>query len=390
MRVLRGSRVSLLAIAAAGLAISLTTFAQQPATIADQLSTPERVKKNKWWPLKGAAPRDEYVDNATCAQCHASIVAKQSKSAMALTAVRPVDSTLLKEHAPELNFSLGPYSYRITNSKGNVIYSVQDGTNTISVPLSWGFGTGRMGQSYIFDYHGKTLMVPVSYYGDAKLWDFTVDVSHRPAETLEKALGLGLTSEQRRGCFDCHATNATASDRFEPDKATPGVTCEACHGPGANHVAAAKAGWVDQGATSIFNPARLKPVDSVDFCGSCHRTWWDVVLQDQRGPKSLRFPAYRLQNSRCWGTGDSRITCVACHDPHAPLVTDVAYYDQKCLSCHLPQGSKPTEEHPGAACPVATKDCSSCHMPKSDAAFIHSQMTDHWIRVVRPGEKFPE
>jgi len=83
MRLLRGSRVILLAIAAAALAVSLTTFAQQPATVADQLSTPERIKKNKWWPLKGTVPRDEYVGNTACARCHASIVATQSKSAMA-------------------------------------------------------------------------------------------------------------------------------------------------------------------------------------------------------------------------------------------------------------------------------------------------------------------
>src|SRR5438132_1484694 len=106
MRLLRGSRLILLAIAAAGLAISLTTVAQQPATVADQLSTPERIKKNKWWPLKGTAPREEYVGNAVCAQCHASIVATQSKSAMAQTAVRTVDSILLKEHAKELNFTI--------------------------------------------------------------------------------------------------------------------------------------------------------------------------------------------------------------------------------------------------------------------------------------------
>ena len=390
MRLLRGSRLILLAIAATGLAISFTTFAQQPATVADQLSTPERIKKNKWWPLKGTASRGEYVGNLVCAQCHASLVATQSKSAMAQTSVRTVDSSLLKEHAKELNFPIGPYSYAITYSKDGVTYSAHDGTRTIFGPLVWGFGKGRMGQSYLFDYHNKTVMLPMSYYGDAKLWDFTVDVPHTPPTTLEKALGVELSPEQRRGCFDCHATAATTSERFDPDKATPGVTCEGCHGPGANHVAAATAGWVDQGATSIFNPAGFKPVDSVDFCGSCHRTWWDVVLQDQRGPKSLRFPAYRLQSSRCWGTGDSRITCVACHDPHAPLVTDIAYYDQKCLTCHVAQGAKPTGEHPGMACPVATKDCSSCHMPKSDAAFIHSQMTDHWIRVVRPGEKFPE
>jgi len=54
----------------------------------------------------------------------------------------------------------------------------------------------------------------------------------------------------------------------------------------------------------------------VDYCGSCHRTWWDVTLDESPGLKSLRFQPYRLENSRCWGKGDARLTCVACHDPH--------------------------------------------------------------------------
>jgi hypothetical protein len=107
-----------------------------------------------------------------CAQCHASVVATQSKSAMAQTSVRTVDSRLLKEHANELNFPIGPYSYAITYSKDGVTYSAHDATSTIS--------------------------------------------GHAPT-TLEKALGIELSPEQRRGCFDCHATAATTSERFDPE-----------------------------------------------------------------------------------------------------------------------------------------------------------------------------
>ena len=36
-------------------------------------------------------------------------------------------------------------------------------------------------------------------------------------------------------------------------------------------------------------------------------------------------------------TEDSRLTCIACHDPHEPLVRDASFYDQECLSCHSSQ-----------------------------------------------------
>jgi hypothetical protein len=43
----------------------------------------------------------------------------------------------------------------------------------------------------------------------------------------------------------------------------------------------------------------------------------------------------------------------------------------------------------GTSCPVAEKNCTSCHMPKIEVKAAHFNFTDHYIRIVRPGEKFP-
>src|SRR5438552_3186239 len=59
-----------------------------------------------------------------------------------------------------------------------------------------------------------------------------------------------------------------------------------------------------------LNPARLNPIDSVDFCGACHRTSWDVRLGGMTGISTVRFQPYRLEKSRCWGKGDARLTCM--------------------------------------------------------------------------------
>ena len=87
--------------------------------------------------------------------------------------------------------------------------------------------------------------------------------------------------------------------------------------------------------TRSSNPARLDPAGSVDFCGACHATFWDVKLAGEQGVAALRSQPNRLQSSKCWGDGDARITCVACHDPHEPLVREAASYDSRCLSCHV-------------------------------------------------------
>jgi hypothetical protein len=360
----------------------------QPATLADQFATDDRLRKPGWWPTKGTFPRDAYVGDATCSRCHGDIVNLQKTTAMAKTATRAIDSDWLAKFP--LDYKLGPFAYRASRSGYGASYSVSDESNTFSAPLRWAFGI-HMGQSFLFDRNGSIVMAPLTYYPEAGRWDFTVDQPHSVPESLEKAVGRRLTDDEVRGCFNCHNTAATVSDRFDPEHSTPGVTCEGCHGPGADHLAAVKAGLADQGTTMIFNPKQLKPVESVDFCGACHRTWWDVSLSGSTGIKSLRFPPYRLEDSRCWGKGDARLACVACHDPHGPLEREAGSYDRRCLSCHENAvGTKPTADHPGAACPVARKDCTGCHMPKYQVVDIPVKFTDHQIRIVRPNDAIPE
>ena len=142
---------------------------------------------------------------------------------------------------------------------------------------------------------------------------------------------------------------------------------------------------------AIFNSGELSPTDAVEFCGACHSTWWDAKLAGVKGVSSTRSAPARLVTIKCWGKGDARLTCVACHDPHGPLQRDAASYDRQCLSCHVNSaGTKPTADHPGAPCPRARKDCVSCHMPKYQVVDIPVKFTDHQIHVVRPNEPIPE
>jgi hypothetical protein len=359
-----------------------------PATISDQVATEDRLRKPGWWPTKGSFPSGAYVGSGTCAQCHADLVALQGTTSMAKTATRAADSELLKQHA--LSYKLGPYTYQAARSGDAATYSVTEGTNTFKASLQWAFGI-RMGQSFLFERNGGIFMAPLTYYPEHGAWDFTVDQAHSVPDSLEKAVGRHLLDSEVRGCFNCHNTAATTSNRFDPEHSAPGLTCEACHGPGADHVSAVKSGLAEQGNTMILNPRHLNPVESIDFCGACHRTWWDVTLSGSTGITSLRFPPYRLENSRCWGKGDARLTCVACHDPHRPLERAAAAYDSRCLGCHVNSvGVKPTADHPGAACPVARKECASCHMQKVQVVDIPVKFTDHQIRVIRANDPIPK
>jgi hypothetical protein len=69
---------------------------------------------------------------------------------------------------------------------------------------------------------------------------------------------------------------------------------------------------------------------------------------------------------------------------------DLTPGDEKCLACHLlAPAKKITTEHPGEACPVAKKNCVTCHMPRVTIPCMHAPFTDHRIRIARPGAAYP-
>jgi mono/diheme cytochrome c family protein len=74
------------------------------------------------------------------------------------------------------------------------------------------------------------------------------------------------------------------------------------------------------------------------------------------------------------------------------METKPVFYDDKCLACHAPKGASAktlAAKNLLRPCPVGTKNCSTCHMPKVALPGAHLDFTDHRIRIVKPGEPFP-
>jgi hypothetical protein len=368
------------------LALAIPVRAGSPGSEVERMSTLEYVGRQAWWPTKLLPSRKDYVGSEACAPCHASVTSLVKDTEMTRALLRPDDSEVLKARDGQ-SFQLDSYLYKLERTPQGHEFTVRHGSDSASQPITWVFGDGRVSQVYVTEKQNKFYESHFSYYGGMDGFDRTTNQSWQ-ADSLQTAVGRTVPPEEIRKCFSCHAAAVTATGGF--NDVIPGVTCEACHGPGADHVAAMKAG-VEGGEGFIMNPARLDRTASVDFCGSCHLTWVDVELGGAMGSPTVRFPAYRLQNSRCWEKGDARITCVGCHDPHRPLVHNTGYYDQKCLGCHVNgAGATPSQDHPGKACPQADHNCASCHMPKQSAVSSHNSFTDHDIRVVRAGEPVPD
>jgi len=263
-----------------------------------------------------------------------------------------------------MRVSIGGYTYVISRDGNRLMYTVTGGGKTLSAPLTWAFGSGSMGQTYLYEYRGALYESQVSFYSAVNGLDLTI--GHRnPAQfDLELAAGRRVDKLESARCFGCHTTAAS-----------PGVRCERCHGGAEQHAS----------STAARLPPKLSELsneDLSDFCGACHRTWQDVQSNGPRDINNVRLQPYRLATSKCYNASivDKRISCVACHNPHQNLVRNTASYDVKCQSCHVAPAAK--------VCKVGQKDCVSCHMPKVDFPGGHFQFTDHRIRIVR-GSAYP-
>jgi predicted CXXCH cytochrome family protein len=262
--------------------------------------------------------------------------------------------------------------------------------------LSYYIGSGHRGRTYLFEREGFWFEAPVNYYGKKKLWDM--------APNYESAKSMPDTLPVDSNCLHCHAGEVQAAlpearNKYAgPPFMAGGVTCAACHGDPAQHLA-------QQGRGSILNPAALPPARRDSVCLQCHLEGNEAIYRTGKSLAAYRpgddlsdFVVYfvdarhmegggratsqyeALLKSACKRASGDKLTCTTCHDPHgSPTAAErVSFYRAKCLACHT--GEKmATEHHP------EQQDCAACHMPTRGTTDIsHEQLTDHNIQK-RPG-----
>ena len=373
----KSSALILTAIILCALAVLIVTLG--PTLVSGQVSM-----RQKWNPRRIAAGT-EFIGDQACNECHKRTSAPFAQTGMALAMEPIADSKVLTEN-PKLTLQLGPYTYEIKRDGKQSFYSVTDGKNTISVPIQYAVGQGRMGQTYVLQRDGNFYESRMSFYKEIKGLDFTIGSPRGVPASLDEAFGRLLPQNEVVSCFSCHSLGATNGQKLQLEKLAHGIRCESCHGPGAPHIAAVKAG--EPGYKSVFSPGRLSGDEQTQtFCAACHRGNDEFSMLQAMEVNNVRFQPYRIFHSKCY-SDDRNIRCTACHNPHETLREDAAYYDSRCLACHALKG-QPAPAGSSPSCPVATKDCVSCHMPKVEIKPAHFKFTDHYIRIVKPGEPYP-
>jgi hypothetical protein len=122
---------------------------------------------------------------------------------MARSALPVADADVLSQRGP-LTFQSGKIIYQIGTAAGKSAYAVTDGTQNLSAPLTWSFGDGHVGQSYLFERDGKFYESRVSYFDTLKALDFTPGRKLTDPQNLEQAMARSITTTR------CTLPNARA------------------------------------------------------------------------------------------------------------------------------------------------------------------------------------
>lgn len=249
--------------------------------------------------------------------------------------------------------------------------------------LQYGFGSGKTGITFVAMTDTTTLFeMRASYFPRIRQWYVTPGQRKMDADDM----GFDYPPERGRLCVSCHTTSLPP-DSIVPERKFLGVGCEACHGPGGNHIAAIKRN--DRLHLGMDRLGHYGGEKLVTLCGRCHRTPQDVM---HRSPglasETQRFQSYGIMESRCFKESNDKLSCLTCHDAHANATLAMGTYEKACLNCHG-HGSGSKNTHPGNTCPVNSRTgCISCHMPARRIlpyAARSPSAVDHFIHIPPKG-----
>jgi Flp pilus assembly protein TadD len=228
-------------------------------------------------------------------------------------------------------------------------------------------------------------------------------------------------------CAECHSTNVRKN--YDPDTGTFATTwseidvsCEACHGPGSEHVAWADAVKQDpsraaesskglavefgDSGTWVLDPEagiakRSQPRKShveTEICARCHArrgklsedyvfggslldthrpALLEAVLYEHDGQiKDEVFEHQSFLQSKMHAAG---VTCTNCHNPHSLKTVSG---NAACSRCHLREKFDTPKHHFHKQDGKGAR-CVACHMPTKNYMVVHARH-DHSLRVPRP------
>ena len=372
-----------------------------------------------------------YVGRDVCARCHAEQVSQWSGSHHDLAMQVAGEQTVLGDFN---NASLAHYGMTSTFFRKNDMYMVRtegpDG-KLDEFTVKYTFGVEPL-QQYLIEFPGGRLQA-LSLAWDTRPQEqggqrwFHLYPDERIAHDDE--LHWTRPSQNWNSmCAECHSTglkkNYDPVERtFETAWSEIDVSCEACHGPGARHVAWAKRpaeqrqkdpgmglvvqlderrdiSWTIDPETGNAVRSRPRHTDrEIALCARCHSRRSPISkdyvhgepLLDHYLPRLLDEGMYYADgqiNDEVYVYGSfiqskmqhAGVTCSDCHEPHGLALRVPG--NGVCLQCHQADRYDQSDHHfHKASSPGAS--CAECHMPAKTYMVVDPRH-DHSMRIPRP------
>jgi predicted CXXCH cytochrome family protein len=334
-----------------------------------------------------------YAGSAVCQNCHAQIYERWKHTPMANVVrdprIHPEAIIPKLETNTVAKFTVEQVAF-VYGSVWKQRYFTKVGDDYFPLPVQWDVGTQQW-LPYMVPAHG------------ADWW-----TEFYPPDNMKRPTGPT--------CDGCHSVDYNIHTK---QVAEWNVGCEACHGPGSEHVAHPTRG-------NILNPGRMDSFAGNDTCMRCHsqgqprnspiegryydwpagyqvglrlRDFWKLEDCGLGQTTFYYFPDCTAHKNRMQGNDFAQsvmykrgIMCSSCHDMHGTenRAQLRAPGNQLCLECHgstSPNGphTATLEEHTHHRAGSRGSECTACHMPKIETegvpgAYVHA----HTFRFVAP------
>jgi Flp pilus assembly protein TadD len=381
-----------------------------------------------------AASPPRYVGAAQCVSCHPAQAQLWQRSHHALAMQQASSATALGDFS-DRSFTHGGVVSTFSSRAGPLHVRTEGPRGSLEdYPIAYTFGAFPL-QQYLIRFPGGRLQsLGIAWDSRASGEGGQRWLHLYPGQPMPPSDPLHWTGRNQTWnfmCADCHSTHVEKgytlrTDSYATKWSDLNVACEACHGPGSEHVRWAKSlkpgaarqpddrrGLVvslapPEGAWSLRAPADLtrhwqgqhRTDTELDTCAPCHARRHPITAEHQPGQAFLdAFTPALLDEGVYFADGQVQeedyeygsfvqskmrhegVTCSNCHEPHGlKLAADAP--NAVCGQCHqLSAFATPGHHHHKADSAGAL--CINCHMPPRTYMVVDVRR-DHSFRVPRP------
>jgi len=352
-----------------------------------------------------AAYRDVYAGSRSCRECHERFYDLWATSfhGLSMQAVtRAFTAEALTPHETEL--VIGDAAYRAFYTDEGAWMEERTADGIVRYPILQALG-GKYFYFFLTELdRGRLQVLPLAYHVEQRDW------YDAPASMLRHAEGVieddeALDWRERpltfnTACYSCHVSQVEphydpATDSYATVWREPGINCETCHGPSAEHVQAARRLAPGEVMTDfrLTSMAQMPPRQRDDACATCHAKarpltpefrpgdrffdHYDLVTLEDRDfypdgrDLGENYTFTRWLMSPCLAS--EQMECIHCHTSSGRFRFRESPNDS-CLPCHR-QRVEQAPAHTRHPADSQGNQCISCHMPMT--TFAHMRRSDH-------------